>query len=747
MKKKLTTLLFGLLLAVGWTSVAQAQKLAEPVFSQSPLFKILGKPSAHEKMTGQPTEMIQARDFDGADGSTTSTRRLAPRRAYTFKSDVVHPKSWYDSRSYTWYDVNENPHTAYYSDAVTDSCQMYWFIRSIYTNKEIPGIKFSETNDADVIYRGVDWGYFISGPVTEDIGITMTPNVQINAIAVYDLYGNEITSYYASQYYQNTSSVPSGWEIRSSSSVGVSREYNYDAGGYYYYWYWNNSTMTETSFYRLFNISKDLLEGYNGVYVLVRAKQNGENGTSRTYTYSIPYDFTNGYLGEKHELSNDWTITRTMYTFPIEEPTDNGYSIVLVKLSDKFDALNDRAPIYTYSVSDLYSYYNKYISEMQLLTDGLRVGEGTSSAGTVFAYTGILDKFFFIGKGKTYPIATKYSSSENRWTTSDGEYTRYADRAPFYSMYEEFSPDVESSNTNIKDLYADMYVGQYYPILHDCQSVMRMRHYFTMSGKDTIGTKSVSSLVLYIPDERGDSATNRTYDLEHQPQLGIYTIRLSAETEPASTYAQDSMYTVTLDWTSNLNEMVNNNINQTYIIYTVTFDEHGNRVYEPLDTLVNPESLVYSYNVKQQLSSQQITYVILGYPTDATNNYAVGGIFFTYSNLDDVQIPGLFDFMVLYRERYESDFVISEEKNYYRNYLYPTNLTPGTGMTMGQLKQEWPNQTASYTLWRDNTGVAVLEVRGIGDKVYYRIRYYDDTQVKTGPNNITVPNYQTMDNN
>ena len=102
--------------------------------------------------------------------------------------------------------------------------------------------------------------------------------------------------------------------------------------------------------------------------------------------------------------------------------------------------------------------------------------------------------------------------------------------------------------------------------------------------------------------------------------------------------------------------------------------------------------------------------------------------------------------MVLYRERYESDFVINEQKNYYRNYLYPTNLAPGTGMTMGQLKQEWPDQTASYTLWRDNTGVAVLEVRGIGNKVYYRIRYYDDTQVKTGPNNINVPNYQTMPN-
>lgn len=748
MKKKLTLLAFSLLLAVGWTNDASAQKLAEPVFSQSPIFKIMGQPSAHEKLTAQSVEMKDDAPAETVAGQTAGQMLRAPRRAdFTFTSNIVHPKAWYTAKSYTWYDAAENPHTASFSDVVTDSCQMYWFIRSIYTNPAIPGIKYAENKDEDVIYRGIDWGYNISGPVTEDIVLTMSPNTQINAIGVYSLDGTEITTFYASDYYQyGSSGIPSGWTLSNSSSLSSSRQY-VTGEGYYYYCYWNSSTMDATGQYLLFTISKSLFSGYNGVYVLVRAKQDGVTGTTRDYTYTVCYDATNKYIGEKHELTNSWTVTRTMYTFPIEAPSENGYSIVLVKCSNKFDAANDRATLYTYSLDDLYAYYNKYISEMQLLTDGLRVGEGTSDAGTVFAYTGVLDKFFFIGKGKTYPIATKYSSSENRWHTSDGEYQRYADRAPFYSMYEEFSPDVESSSTNAKDIYAEMHAGDYYPVLHDCQSVMRMRHYFTMEGKDTVGTKSVSSLVFYIPDERGASESSRTYDVEHQPQLGIYTIKLTAETEPSDTYAQDSTFTVTLDWSSNLNDMANANINQTYIIYTVTFDEQGNRVYHPLDTLVNPENLVYSYNVKQTLASQQITYVILGYPTDATNNYARDGIFYTYSNLDDVQIPGLFDFMVLYRERYESDFIINEENNYYRNYLYPTNIAENTGMTMRQLKTEWPNQTASYTLWRDNTGVAVLEIKAIGKKVYYRIRYYDDTQVTTGVNNIEIPNgYQTINN-
>ena len=179
MKKKLTILAFGLLLAVGWTNDASAQKLAEPVFSQSPVFKILGQPSAHEKMTAQPVEMLDNAPAEVAAGQSAGQMLRAPRRAnYTFTSDVVHPKSWYTAKTYTWYDAAENPHTATYSDVVTDSCQMYWFIRSIYTNTAIPGIKYAETKDDDVIYRGIDWGYFISGPVTQDIKITMNANVQ-----------------------------------------------------------------------------------------------------------------------------------------------------------------------------------------------------------------------------------------------------------------------------------------------------------------------------------------------------------------------------------------------------------------------------------------------------------------------------------------------------------------------------------------------------------------------------------------
>lgn len=722
MKKKLLTLAFGLLLAVGWTNDAQAQLKADASQMATPGF-----------------EISQIQDGERATG-LTGQRHQAPRRAVgNVTSDVVYPNSWYNSKSYTWYDGNNEAHTAPYTDAVTDSHQMYWFIRSLYMNTEIPGITYEEVKNANVIYRGADFGWLISGPVTEDIVITMNRYVRIHEIKVYDLNDNLITSMDASQ------TSKTGW------TINADRSYEGTTFNRTYYWYLNTSS---TGNYQAITIDNSLLSSYNGVRIVVNARQTYSSSATRDYTFTVCYDGSNGHLGELVSLGNSYEDHTVWYTFPITAPTENGYSVILVKITDDFDYVNNYPDAYTYSREGLYTFFDTYIDELQLLTDGLRVGENTDNAGTIFSYTGVLNKFYFVSKGKTYPIAREYSSSENTWYTSDGTYRRYSDYAPFYSMFEEFSPTTTTNTQGIDDFYAEMVGGNAYGVIHDCQGVHALKHFFSMTGTGGTEDKSVSSLVLYIPDNRSKT-DDRNYEEEHQPQVGLYTIRLAAETAPAADYNEEHpQYTVYLDWTSSLNQMVKNEVAQTYVIYKVTFDEHGNRVYTYLDTV--EDITTYQYNEDQTLASQTFTYIILGYPSDATNKPIVstdgeiqdgGGNFFTYSNIDDVQIPGLFDFMVLYRERYESDFKISEQKNYYRNYLYPTNLTPGTGMTMGQLKQEWPNQTASYTLWRDNTGVAVLEVRGIGDKVYYRIRYYEDTQVTTGPNNITVPNYQTMDNN
>lgn len=700
MKKKLTTLMFGLLLAVGWTNSASAQLLPEYEVAQlveeggnaqrvgikAPVSPAFANAKAHKV---EPMTMK----------AQSSSMMKAPRRAQSATADAVHPRSWYANYQYTWYDANNVSHPANLTDTVTNPYQMIYLAASTYLTPAIPGILYSGGWNEDVAYPGIKGGYNIFGTQYNDIRIRLTSsNAATRYIKVCDAASEEILQDWSG------GTLPSGWSSTSTLQSTTS-------GGYT--WYYMNGGG---SIY----IPHSVIDGHDSIYVSIRGIALNGSTTDRIWV-------RNNYK----TLSSTASYTKFSNWYGgIDRPTENGYTVFMVKLKDDADFSNVTEQTNTFS--ELVTFFDTYVQSMELMTDGLRVGEGTDKAGTVFSYTGILDKFFFISKGKMYFVN--------------------GDRAPYYSMYEEFSPYVESQTANQKDLYANMTAGEYYPIVHDCQSVMYMKHYFSMAGKDTIAPKSVSSLVFYIPDNRGREDLERTYVEEHQPQVGLYTIHLAAETAPVASYSESNrQYDVFLDWTSSLNTMVNNEVPQTYIIYKVTFDEHGNRVYTYLDEV--EDVTTYTYQEDQLQTSQTFTYVILGYPTNATNKPTVndhgdieGGQFYTYSNLDDVQIPGWFDFMVLYRERYESDFKVDEEKNYYRNYLYPTNLAPGTGMTMGQLKQEWPNQTASYTLWRDNTGIAKLEVRAIGNKVYYRIRYYEGSQVTTGPNNINVPNYVEIPN-
>ena len=693
---KLTTLLFGLLLAVGWTGSASAQLKAMP-------------------------ETLQHFKYEAPRPEKSAAQSLrAPLRA-TEVAPAIHPRSFYEGFSYTW-----SGGTSKITDEATDPDQMANLVKYIYTEPQLPGILYSAAHGEDFPYPNIEFGYNIAQAATSsttygDIYVNF-PNLlfAFNRVEVYR-GDTRITYFYNGNYYGNVN-----WTYATSLTNLGSGYYCFDGGGY-------------------FSIPASAINGYSNIRVVVTGLLRADSYTDDE-GHTVHYD--DGVLTMNVNNQNKkWTTSSASYEFNIRPtqatgtvtpPSENGYTALIVKVKDNinFDHVNDE---FTYSWSDITNFFGKYVKSIQLLTDGMRVSEGTESSGTVFAYTGVLDKFYFISKGKMAWLSSLESS-------------RAADRAPFYSMYEEFSPYLESENTNRTDLYADMRAGEYYPVQHDCQGVIYRDHFFSMQGKDTIAPKSVAPIILYIPDFRGRQDTWRNYDQIHQPEVGLYTINLAAETEPAEDYdINNPEYTVYLDWTSSLSQMVKQDVDQTYIIYKVEFDSLGNRKYIPLDTVQNQTT--YEYNEPQLLASQTFTYVIMGFPTDATNNpvnQPNGGIFWVYSNPDDVQIPGLFDFMVLYRERYESDFVIHEQKNYYRNYLYPTNLAAGTGMTMGQLKQEWPDQTASYTLWRDNLGVAKLEIRGIGNKVYYRIRYYENTQVTTGPNapaNTEMPyNYVEIPN-
>ena len=362
---------------------------------------------------------------------------------------------------------------------------------------------------------------------------------------------------------------------------------------------------------------------------------------------------------------------------------------------------------------------------MQLLTDGLRVNEGTADAGTLFAYTGDLNKFYFIGKGKMMWLQSLDSV--------------FSDVAPFYSMYEEYSPfvAVNDSTESHDDLYEKMRQGKTYPVVHDCEGVVYMKHWFTISSEDGSTENRVNALVFYIPDNRGEYNGWQTYDTEHQPTVGMYMIDLFAEIEASTT---PDYYTATVTWEDNLDVVTHSEgIPQTYYLYRI-MDEDGDGIMDT--TLVTPNGTTNTYWNEDfpvgENGAYDVYYYVIGVPTDATNP----DTFFAKSNTDVVTVPGKTDFIGLQWVRYESDYVTKNdydpnhnEVNYYRNWLAPHKLSASnqSGISAGNVG----THGRTLTLYRENEPIIDLELVMNGNKAYYRIKYRDranNQQVEHGYN-------------
>ena len=354
---------------------------------------------------------------------------------------------------------------------------------------------------------------------------------------------------------------------------------------------------------------------------------------------------TNGdvYYGEQYDLESSWLSTYHVdpgwgiYDNDVIAPYEEGHTLFLVKLKN----YTNQPSAHTTSKAQIINIFNTCIESVTLITDAMRVGDG-DNIGSIVNIEGEFNRFFVLGKGKSYYVTP---------TTSDNE----PPYAPFYNMFEEYSPTTKDSGSEIKDFYKKMTAGAIYPVVHDCSSVMRMEHYFSMAGKNETQEKSLTGMFLYIPDNRYQLyPDNRNYDPDHQPQVGIYVIELGAQAADNG----DHTYTVQLDWTSKLNEAVGSEVPQNYTVYVYVTDETGTTRVE----LVKTTETTYSYVVPQDEHSYTITYVVYG---EAIENNA----FNTWSNDASVVIPGWNDFISLTLKHFESDFVNAEGKNYYRNFM------------------------------------------------------------------------------
>ena len=426
-------------------------------------------------------------------------------------------------------------------------------------------------------------------------------------------------------------------------------------------------------------------------------------------------------------IAGGWNISANDVTPPYEE----GYTILMVALNNDITTYGGDTPqgsgwwSNTYNsnfftnTNDLIDYIRNNIACVQLLTDGLRVGSGMMS-GTTFNISGEYNRFFVIGKGQARQKDIWVTNYENNNNVIAGE------AVPFKFMFEEFSPTSGREGSQITDFYSKMVSGKLYPVIHDCMSVIDKEHDFSMAGKNGTEYKSLTGMNIFIPDYRlmywekdttwtswftthhgkYDARTQNpyktvdgqefadaryvtanyaAYNQDYAPRMGIYLVNLEAAAEPT---AQEHVYNVVLDWTSSLDDLASEDVPQTYILYLVVTDEDGNEVHQEI-VVTNENS--YTYEVPQNEHSYTLTYIVYAKPSDGDHD-----MFVAWSNQASVVIPGWYDFLNLALNHYESDYVASEELNYYRNFLNVQNDDAVNALTPARV-QDGEN---AFTLYR-----------------------------------------------
>ena len=158
MKHKLTILLFGLLLAVGWTGDASAQLKAPRDISSKKLVKV--KKTVDQQTLGQDVKM------EAESRPTMFQKFNAPHRTqnYSLEAPAVRSKAQFDAMTpLSWTDLNGVSKNTLLTEPYTDANGMMALVKRIYTDTNIPGIKYSSPWDCDVPYPTLQFGWNIIG--------------------------------------------------------------------------------------------------------------------------------------------------------------------------------------------------------------------------------------------------------------------------------------------------------------------------------------------------------------------------------------------------------------------------------------------------------------------------------------------------------------------------------------------------------------------------------------------------------
>ena len=489
-----------------------------------------------------------------------------------------------------------------------------------------------------------------------------------------------------------------------------------------------------------------LFMGYPSVTVEIQAANGQSDYAASLVVNGVANNITSTYQSQQGAMeTKTWTISpsaksHTVYDPDYYKPKDEGYTALIVAVKnnatkvdwDNYEDEYDNG--YHDTKQKIIDYLAANVDSIQLLTDGIRIGEGSDySCGTVFNCNGTYNKFFYLGKGQARQKPDVIDNREIQYQHLVGEYV------PFRYMFEQFSPTALESDSETDNFYSKMMEGNVYNVIHDCRSVLHLGHQFSMSGNAGTQAYAMTGMNFFIPDYRlkywetefsiyytdgtiymgpytvdgritnpyqvasedGNPIFNASkvfrdpinysfwyanYNQQYAPKVGLYKITLEAVAEPVANVQEEGNrnYKVTLTWVSSLNEMSGHDVPQTYTVYYYDPDT-GEKDYLVVEgyTTVDGETGMTTlvYYVEQRPTSYIIDYVVTGTPNDGNEHPQ----FVAESNHDNVLIPGWNDFVGLELDHHESDFEAGDMANWYRNFLIVNNEDKYNGLSVAKI--------------------------------------------------------------
>lgn len=474
--------------------------------------------------------------------------------------------------------------------------------------------------------------------------------------------------------------------------------------------------------------------------------------------------YTDGGIREgdiDYTIDNGWYSNDPIYdAYGILEgdykPNEEGYTTLIVKVKD------DWKPVMKQNLSqdETLNYIANSIESVQILTDGVYIpatgtdGKKNPNPGAVYRLSGNANRLFFMTKGRGRAVPG--------WNS----YEVIRSYAPFNGMFEEYSPVAVSGGQVVENFYTKLVDGDIFKVEHDCSSVPGNEHYFCMMGAKGTKKFDVTDLIVTIPDyrlwywnQRDKQGTSNmiytNYNKSYAPSLGLYGIQLKATATPAA----GEEYNVELKWTSTLNEITGNEINQRFKVWVRAEDGHlvplldanGNQV-----EIAPGETFQYNYNEKQGFEGREITYVVSGQPTDALFiNYKE-----VYSNDDKVFIPGLDPnegLRLSIGTTSTSDYDLATETNQYKNLITIDHNLVKTHVRYGNLKAGSKLAFYRYDVDRNSEPktIAELKIESVdkreNDSKYYldykyNLSFFNQENEATHKTNLTGATYSLETN-